>query len=832
MNPPEAEVFSVGEIATAIGWTKRRVQAALDRTPATALKRIAGQAAGAWSVPTLPRIIAEQLEITRRVHHYRTVSDVLRDPTRPWQLVRAGVVIPLARVSDAALTRAGKLQQALARALALPEDAPMTDRARLAAADYSKVFGDKVSDRHLRRLIGRTMERDRRAFRFDRLELYIEEDASVERQAGTSPSPMIAAEFPELAEAFATLAKPAEPTPTETAFCWRRIVETLADRTAAGGDEGKIKRALRAYVLRCAPFLSDSHEAFKRNLNRKLRAAGEHGINALIDARGERSGHRRKPADWNENILLLARHTLACGGRESQAFRDLFLGETRSGEQFSEGFRGHFDYDVRSAKSYVPHSVRAELRPMIEAATPLLHGPKAARLAAPSISRDWSNVPAGASYSGDDFTLNHPLYDWCEDGEYEFDGRRFHVTRAQTLLFCDERSRLILGYHVAPRPFYVADDIFTAISRLCMDPAIGLPFLRFLFERSLWKSTKVRGLVEWPKLDEALARQGINLTMHHATTPRAKVIERIGGMIQSIMQPAPAYVGRNERLDNFERVQKFLASLKRVGQPIKADVDPAEALMSKEAFCAELDRSIDLYNREPQGGENMGNRSPGEVWAQESPNRAHIVLPDSLRYLLSSHVSDQKVTREGVKISLPGGARFYSDSARLGELIGERVRVRFNPELPDMATVCHLASDPRELNPFTVGRGPALPAVGATDEAHAECQAKRKRFTEYGRTVFRAIAPRRNLTIRNEALGSAESRERGNRIETLQQEHVEISTTRERHRGEIEQLATRQNLHIDAGKARRPERVTAELRRADELEQEIKRMEAQATEEN
>ncbi|MEQ1854797.1 MAG: hypothetical protein ABMA01_24785, partial [Chthoniobacteraceae bacterium] len=505
-------------------------------------------------------------------------------------------------------------------------------------------------------------------------------------------------------------------------------METLADRTAAGGDEKKIKRALRAYVVRVAPFLADSHAAFKRNLNRKLRTAGEEGIHALIDARGERSGYRRRPADWEENVLLLARHTLACGGRAAQAFRDLYLGETRTGEQFSDAFRAHFDYDARRRKSYVPETVRAELRPMIKAATPLFHGPKAARLAAPSIHRDWSNVHAGDSYSGDDFTLNHPFYDWCEDGEFEFDGRRFHVTRGQTLIFCDERSRMILGYHVAPRPYYVADDICTAISRLCMDPAIGLPFARFLFERSIWKSNKVRGLVEWPKLDEALARQGISLTMSHATTPRAKVIERIGGMIQSIMQPAPGYVGRNERLDNFERVQGFLAKLKRAGQPLKADLDPAEALMSKAEFCAELDRCIDLYNRDPQGGESMGNRSPGEVWAQESPARPHVVLPDSLRYLLSTNVSEQKVTREGVKISLPGGPRFYSDSARIGELIDERVRVRFNPELPDLVTVCHLASDPRELNPFAVGRGPAMPAIGATDEDHAAAKAKRKRF--------------------------------------------------------------------------------------------------------
>lgn len=825
------EVFSASEIAAAIGWSKRRTQAALDRTPTTMIKRVAGNLAGAWSVSALPPVIAGQLERIRVSHHFRTVADVLRDPSRPWQLVRDGVVIPLARVSDAALDTARRLQQAFSLALALPEGTTLAERVRLAAEDYPKAFGRAVSDRHLERMLARTMERARRAFRFDRLEIYLDENAAIVQGPAPQAAAKIASEFPELEDVFASIERPSEPTPVEIAFCWRKIVETIADRVTGGVAEKKLKRELRDYVIRVAPFLADSRDAFKRNLNRKLRTAGAEGIHALLDSRGERSGHRRRPADWDENILLLARHAASCE-RVAQAFRHLFLGETRTGEQFSEGFRAHFDYDVRRNKSYVPAKVMAAVRPMLKAAEPHLHGPKAARLAAPSIQRDWSNVRAGDSYSGDDFTLNHPFYDWCEDGEFEFHGRRFHVTRGQTLIFCDERSRMILGYHVAPRPYYVADDICTAISRLCMDPAIGLPFSRFYFERSIWKSNKVRGLVAWPKLDEALTRQGISLTMAHATTPRAKVIERIGGMIQSIMQSAAGYVGRNERLDNFERPQAFLATLKRHGQPLKAEQDPAEELMSKEEFCAELDRCISAYNREPQSGENMGNRSPDEVWAQESPARPHVVLPDSLRYLLSPNVSEQTVSREGVKVAHAGGARFYSDSPRLGELIGERVRVRFNPELPDLVTVCHLAKDPRELNPFAVGRGPAMPAIGATDADHAESKARRKRFTEYGRTVFRAIAPRHNLTIRNESLGSAESRERGNRIAELAHEHAELSTRREAHRGEIEQLAARQNLPVVAAKLRNPARAKADLQRREELERQILSMQAEDTQEH
>lgn len=284
---PATEAFSTSEIAVAIGWSKRRVQAALEHIPPTGLKRIDGSLANAWTVPALPKIIGDQLEQTRTVHHYRAVSDVLRDPNRTWQLVIGGVVTPLSRVSDAALNRARQLQQALARALALPEASPMAERVRLAVEDYPKTFGAGVTDRHLQRILVRTLERDRRAFRFERLEIYLEETPAVVAPPAPGNVEMVPTEFPELDAAFSDLAKPSEATAVETSYCWRRIVETLADRVAAGGDEKKIKRALRAYVVRFAPFLADSHAAFKRNLNRKLRTAGEEGIHTLIDARGE-----------------------------------------------------------------------------------------------------------------------------------------------------------------------------------------------------------------------------------------------------------------------------------------------------------------------------------------------------------------------------------------------------------------------------------------------------------------------------------------------------------------------------------------------------------------
>jgi len=616
--------------------------------------------------------------------------------------------------------------------------------------------------------------------------------------------------FEELSAKLASLQDRQSLDPEDRAFCWRKVIEFFEARVANGVNPSRLKRELCAFLLEAMPLLGESRQAMKRNLNRKLSLAAKQGVTAIVDQRADRSGWRRRPEDWEENIEILLRETAACGGRESHAFRNCWLQQARSGECFTESFKAYFDYNPRRDKSQVPKKVRAKLRPMIAAVTPHLHGPKASRQARPSIVRDWEGL-AGASYSGDDFTFNHYFFDWDEDGEYEFSGRRFNVTRGQSLLFCDEGSRLLIGYYVAPRPTYSADDICTALVGILMNEAIGLPYRRLSVERGIWKSENVRKFFEWPKLDEAFARQSIGLFGNHATTPQAKIVEKIGGRIQDIMQPAPGYAGRNERLDYFEWEDAFRKKLKKAGQPLKAEVNPADGLMSKKQFCDELERCIAVYNNEPGGGPTLKGRSPEEVWEQESHGVPHVVLPNSLRYLLSAQVSDQKVTKDGVYVRKGGIQRWYSDSGELQKCLGERVRVRFNPELPEIVTVCDLQNDPHERNPFAVGLGPTAPAIGATKEQLAECNAKRKRFTEPGRAVLRAIAPRRNLTVRNEGLGTPELRDTGEKIAAIEHAHREKKAAQNTFRGEIGKLSATLGVAIDPARVQQPEAVKSRL---------------------
>lgn len=360
----------------------------------------------------------------------------------------------------------------------------------------------------------------------------------------------LAAEFPELADAFTAVANPGALTPTEAAFCWRKIVEVFGERCAAGTAESEVKRALRAYVLKAAPFLAESGPALKRNFNSKLRTVAETGL--IVDRRAEKSGNRRQAPEWQVNIDLMAKWTRTRQGRESQAWRECHRGTTPTDERFSEAFRDYYPFDCRTAESQVPAAVRRAIAPLIKATDDLAQGPRKARLNLPSIHRDWSDTAAGDYHTADDVTVNHYWFEESEFGDYEFDGMRFNVGRGQWLILADEATDFPLGFSLLPTPQYNAANIKTLLTRAWMSERCGLPFKGAKFENGIWRALVVKALFGWPEIDEGFGRFQINLgprdatralRLRHATTPKAKVVERLIGTAQSMMDHVPSHVG-------------------------------------------------------------------------------------------------------------------------------------------------------------------------------------------------------------------------------------------------------------------------------------------------
>lgn len=814
-----ASIYAASEYAAALApfYSKRSIQTAFARIAPTGKKLMGGNLADAWAVTIAPSKIRTELEKRARQHLVRSVEAWLEDPRCPWQ-----PAIPLARLSEKTVAEATKLCAALREALALPLTASMSARVETALVGFKREFGYDVTPRHLRRLIERTMERDAGLEGWSRLEIYLPDNLKA-KAAG--PTLVRSVEFPELEDAFSSVEDRNNATTGEIAYCWRMIVECLDSRVASGETQKRVKKNICDYVVRAAPFLAETPAAFRRNLNRKLAIAATDGVNAIDDKRSMKSGNRRGAPEEKENLALLARWTRVRGGRESQAWRELYTGQGSQGQQFTEAFRAYYQFDGRVAKSRVPGSVRAAISPIIKATNAIHLGPKAAKIALPSIHRDWSDTDAGDIYISDDVTINHYWWEAHEFGKYEFQGMRFNVVRGQWLPICDERTDNPLSFLLMPDRNYNSRVIRTLNTRTFCDPTIGLPFKGMKYEQGIWKARNIAAQFSWTKIDESFARLGISLRLRHARGPKAKVIERVIGTAQNMMEHLPGYVGRDEMHVRYERVQKFLLSLKAVGQPVKGEVDPREMFLSKEEMADELVKVMRDFANEPQNGERLQGLSPAEAWKQLAPNKPHTVLPESLRYLLSTHQSSQTVTSEGVKLKIGNIYQYYVAHEKLGALQGEKVHVYYDEDQPEQVIVIHPASDPKGVNPFAVPLFQRLPANTATAADFAAAKAAQRTFSSFGKATYRLIAPASNLTLQNTALGSPELRERGDKIAGLQREKITIENSRQRHRGEIKSLAARGGLSIDPATAKNPARVVEHLERASELEAEILKLE-------
>jgi hypothetical protein len=293
------------------------------------------------------------------------------------------------------------------------------------------------------------------------------------------------------------------------------------------------------------------------------------------------------------------------------------------------------------------------------------------------------------------------------------------------------------------------------------------------------------------------------------------------GALQNLDEWAPGYIGRGEQRVKHERVQSFLQKLKRFGQPVKADVNPAEMLMSHEQCSEMLFKELLRFADEPQNGERLDGLSPAEGWGQLSGNRRHDVLPETLRFLLATAESVQTVTNEGIALRIGRRTHQYVGSDRLGEHIGEKVRVRYNPELPEQIVVSHISSDPQGLQPFAVPLFERLPAHNASRDQFDRAHEDQNRFVSYGRASYRELIPKTARTISRLEIGSPELRAAGEANNRLERECIELKTERDSQRGDIRQLAARQRLDIDPAKVRRPARVAKHLRSAAEWEAKI-----------
>lgn len=816
--------YTAAEIGRAAGISKRNILSTLAPIPPSGTKIASGNSAASWALLSLPPELTSILKDRASQHGFKSIAALLESPVEPWS---PG---PLSTIDPQDLEYAKRLQSVLRHYLAAQNDASadfsgLKESARIA---HAREFGRPVKARQIDRLIEMVMERDRGFEQWQRVELFVPNRFQLMESKKPNPSSPNGFPLEDLAEAIVGISSSNTPSIDDRAMVWRAAVETFFILEEIGHPEQRLKKELRKYLLIHAPWIGSSDESLKKGLNAKITLAREQGLGAVGDSRKSNSGNFRKQA-FEEDQRLFVEVAHLHQGKISLAHRLLIKGFThptkKSFLQFSEAYRDYCKFDPRKNKSQVPKFMRDAIRPQIESIKPYRYGPRAVKAARPSRLRDWSNVRPNDWHTSDDETANSMVYWLDPNGPYECEALgRFDVGRPQILPLYDVASEMPLSLLVSPSKGYSADSIRDLIVPAWLDERIGMPFKGCQFERGIWKARHVKELVSWSEIDGGFAERNISLKIRHATTPKAKTIERIFSSEQDRTSAFPGYIGRGEKGEHFERVHRFVETLKKIDQRNREPVDPREKLWSLETFQEELLKVMRELAAEPQNGERFRGRSPEEVWQEGIQGaRPHQVLPPNLQYLLATKQVQKKVSSDGIILTVGGCKYQFTNSKELGMLQGERVNIRYRGRVPEYIIVTHPKVDPKGLKPFVVPLRQRLDAMDATKEDFDRARQEENNFTAGARALIRVIAPRHGLTVEDSTLGTRDLRSAGDSHRIVETFHREMNLSRDGAAKKANKLSRRLGLDTSGVD---PRKVVESLDGIDDLERQIRETEA------
>ncbi|MEP6667913.1 MAG: hypothetical protein ABJF10_02105 [Chthoniobacter sp.] len=678
---------------------------------------IRGNRAAVWGLAQLPDALRGELVTLAAARGFRDAGAMLTTPQAQWQ-----PPVPLAAVAGEALGKARKLCTAFAGTLQRLNDLTLSEAefSQRGMADYRAAFGYEISAKQWKRLLDRTVSRDRGAEDWQRLEIYLDENCARKSPASTVAAVLSGNDHRELRDLIASFKKPADPAKGERVLLWQRVFDRYADLLADGMPARTARRGLVAFLALHAPSLARTAHALHVAFNAKLAKweAGEGKPSALADGRASANRERTLELSKEDRETLLAL-AAKLGGGLSQGWREAIRRGVLSADLVQR-----YIGNARS-KSYVPHAVREALGNDVKLLDDLMHGPRQARLGGAYISRDPNTFAAGDWMQGDDCTL--PVYYSEETAE----GVR--LMRGQFLAMIDVRTTYILGFVLISAPpdrpsTYNAWHIRNLITTV--HEMYGLPRHGFYFENGSWRAKVLTGNFADQTGTETGLRE-FGLKFRHARLPRAKVVERVFGALQNTMEAEPGYIGRgwhNDRYERTERAKRFVESGK-----LKA----GDHFYTRDQCIERLTHLVQLYNEEPQGGKYCGGLSPKDAYEKHFGEVPLLRLPNAARYLLANERKLLKVGRNGISFRA-GSEVFTYKSAETGALIGRPAEVFFNRESPEVLGVKH----PDSGEVFAVRRAAQVPAMDADDETLAQAFAENEAHDGYKRALYRAIRPK------------------------------------------------------------------------------------------
>jgi hypothetical protein len=612
MGTEAANQFTAAQIAAALGKAPQAVRRVLADVEVAGERMVRGNRTATWKIESLPESLQAELNTAAQARGLETIAALFLE-AEPWQ-----PKIPWRDVCPEQQAEALKLQRALLPILER-HHSPILDNGELVQIglrNYAREFAKQISPERFQYLFNRTVERDRNAEQFHRIELFLPGNLKAARAPRQSSAADAA--FEPLHDCIARFNDPLKPTIDEVDALWQAAVELFTE--SSGDEPKKFKRRLLDYLWQRASFLAASWNALRVNLDRKVKLVRESkaGALALLDGRHLKCGETKAPAVPQDDVDRIAWHSARnCGGRTAQAVRELASMGDRSGLTKDT-------LDLITAphanKSHVNRRLFVTVKRESDLIAPFLLGKKAIDDATPSLRRDYSKLGSMNVVTGDDFTM--PVYCFVPDGK-----GWWTLTRGQCLLMIDVRSLKIIGWSLQPERNYNSLVIRTLMNRVCS--AFGLPRV-WLFERGIWlNSLVVKGAPrEWRegKSDTELKPgwERLDVRFIHAKRARSKPAELVGGLLQNLMERMPGYCGRDERRDcpEITKRNKLAVDARRI--------EPHGLFLSFDAWDAELAKLIATYNAAVRQ-------------SADCPRRKLLALARTLRQRTRSHAGRHQV---------------------------------------------------------------------------------------------------------------------------------------------------------------------------------------------
>jgi hypothetical protein len=736
-----AGAFTASRFAACLGTSPQAVRKGLLDTPATGVQIIGGIEAAAWSLDRLPESLRKRLDEEALRHGYRDAVAMLAEPTRQWQ-----PALPLDKIAESHIEGARKLREVLRPWLVQQHNTSLAtkDLEARGVADYARVFGHRITGRYWRELFARTVRRDNGAEDWNRLEIYLPERPAAKEPAARMVTEALAEEFGAIVRFIGACGNPAAPSATEQRGVWTLAIDKYASLVSSGMPAKRAARRMRSFLFAKAPFLASTRDALLKAFDRKRealeRSAGD--AKALRDGREQNGERFDLPEDDRDR--LIHRAVFYYRGDVAPAWRDL----VKAG--FSEPVRQRY-LGKAASKSHVPTSVMDSVGSEVDILTVMHQGPRAFDSITGHVDRSYEGIASLKCMSADDFTM--PVYYYVPDGK-----GWFMLTRGQILLFSDFSALRIIGWSMQPDRNYSSLTIRSLCTHVFAEH--GVPRV-LAFERGIWQSSSlIKGRdpapFEFTEVVQGLREFGIKFI--HSIRPRSKTVERIGGLVQDLMEAEPGYCGRNERVDAPETLRKQMAEVEA------RKVHPSKYFYSYEDWHRRFGEIVEQYNAAPQQGRILCGLSPDTAFIKfADADDPPMQFSAGLRYLLAHDKRAAKVTLNGVTFQV-GKQKFNYRGDEIAHLVGQHVLAWFDPENPETLVV----TDMQRRNPICVARSKEVSALECvTDPDSGRLAQELRRVAgqaSYMKARFTAVKSKFPMPQRR-ALADARTLQLGQQIE-------------------------------------------------------------------